>query len=159
MINQKKSDSQEGFTLLENMIAIVITGILSSIALPNYMNQVNRTRQNETASIISQIQTTIAAYTDEFGVLPTSWADLNNTNAIMTENGPATNANFSAIKLAGGFYNVAVTNAANLFTITSTRDDEPYLNVIACINLTNGASGINKGKGTEDTAATTPNCG
>lgn len=148
-----------GFTLSETLITVAIVGILSSIALPNYISQVNRTRQNETTSVISQIQTTIAAYADEFGVLPTSWADLNNTNAIMTENGPATNANFSAIKLAGGFYNVAVTNAANLFTITSTRDDEPYLNVIACINLTNGASGINKGKGTEDTAATTPNCG
>ena len=159
MANTKQIHNQKGFTLSEGLIAVVIIGILSSIALPNYMKQVNRTRQNETASVISQIQTTIAAYADEFGVLPTSWADLNNTNAIMTDNGPATNANFSEIKLAGGFYNVAVTNAANLFTITSTRDDEPYLNVVACINLTNGASGINKGKGTEDTAATTPNCG
>jgi prepilin-type N-terminal cleavage/methylation domain-containing protein len=156
---KNNKNEHSGFTLTECIATISIVGILSSIALPNYINQVNRTRQNETASVISQIQTTIAAYADEFGVLPTSWADLNNTNAIMTENGPATNANFSAIKLAGGFYNVAVTNAANLFTIISTRDDEPYLNVIACINLTNGASGINKGKGTKDTAATTPNCG
>ncbi len=149
----------KGFSLTEVLISVVIIGILSSIAFPSYLNQVNRTRQNETASVISQIQTTIAAYADEFGVLPTSWADLNNTNAIMTENGPATDNDFAAINLAGGFYNVAITNTANLFTITATRDDEPNLNVIACINLTNGASGINQGKGFEDTAATTPNCG
>ena len=148
-----------GFTLSETLVTVAIAGILSSIALPNYLNQVNRTRQNETASVISKIQTTIAAYADEFGVLPTSWADLNNTNAIMTESGPATDDDFDAIKLAGGFYNVAVTNTANLFTITATRDDKPNLNVIACINLTNGASGINQGKGTEVTSATTPNCG
>lgn len=92
-----------GLTLSELLISISILGILSSIALPNYLNQVNRTRQNETASVISQIQTTIAAYADEFGVLPTSWADLNNTNAIMTENGPATDNDFAAINLAGGF--------------------------------------------------------
>ncbi len=157
--NNCAKNQLSGFTLSETLITVAIVGILSSIALPNYTNQVNRTRQNEAASVISQIQTTIAAYADEFGVLPTSWADLNNTNAIMTENGPATNANFSAIKLAGGFYDVAVTNTANLFTITATRDNEPNLNVIACINLTNGASGINQGKGTADTAATTPNCG
>lgn len=159
---QTQSNSREansGLTFSELLISISIVSILSSLALPNYLNQVNRTRQNETASVISQIQTTIAAYADEFGVLPTSWADLNNTNAIMTENGPATDNDFAAINLAGGFYNVAITNTANLFTISATRDDEPNLNVIACINLTNGASGINQGKGTADTAATTPNCG
>ncbi len=159
---QTQSNSREansGLTLSELLISISIVSILSSLALPNYLNQVNRTRQNETASVIAQIQTTIAAYADEFGVLPTSWADLNNTNAIMTENGPATSNNFSGINLAGGFYNVAVTNTANLFTITATRQDEPYLNLIACINLTNGASGINHGKGSAVTAATTPNCG
>jgi prepilin-type N-terminal cleavage/methylation domain-containing protein len=155
----KEITYSHGFTLSECMITVAIVGILSSIALPNYLNQVNRTRQNEVAATISQLQTTIAAYADEFGVLPTSWADLNNTNAIMTENGPATSNNFSTINLAGGFYNAAITNTANLFTITANRDDEPNLNIIACINLTNGASGINQGKGTADTAATTPNCG
>ncbi|WP_413430410.1 prepilin-type N-terminal cleavage/methylation domain-containing protein [Synechococcus sp. Cu2B8-bc1011] len=157
--SERNNKERSGFTLIECIATVAIVGILSSIALPNYMNQVNRTRQNETASVISQIQTTIAAYADEFGVLPTSWADLNNTNAIMTENGPATSSNFSAINLAGGFYNAAITHTDNLFTITATRDDVTNLNVIACINLTNGASGINQGKGTADTAATTPNCG
>ena len=139
------------------MITTAILGILSGIALPNYLNQVNRSRQNEAASTISQIQTTIASYADEFGVLPTSWAELNETSAVMTENGPATSNNFQAITLAGGHYDVAISNNNNLFTITATRDDEPNLNIIACVNLTNGASSINQA--TQAAAASAPNCG
>ena len=151
----KKNTS--GFTLIEILLTISILGILSTIALPNYLNQVNRTRQNEAASTISQIQTTIVAYADEFGILPTSWAELNDTNAVMTNNGPATADNFQKITLAGGFYDVTVSNTDNLFTITATRSKTPNLNIIACINLSNGASAINQG--THAAAAPAPNCG
>ena len=151
------SANNDGFTLSEVLVTITIVGILSSIALPNYLNQVNRSRQNEATSTIAQIQTTIASYADEFGVLPTSWADLNDTSAVMTINGPATSNNFQAITLAGGYYDVAIINTNNLFTITATRDEAPNLNIIACVNLTNGASSINQG--TRAAAATAPNCG
>ena len=156
-IKHKKSNRTNGFTLSEIMITIVIVGILSSVALPNYVNQVNRSRQNEAASTISQIQTTIASYADEFGVLPTSWSELNDTSAVMTDDGPANSNTFDAITLAGGYYDVAISNTDNLFTITATRDDEPNLNIVACVNLTNGASGINQG--TKTAAASAPNCG
>ena len=148
---------ETGFTMIEVMITTAIVGILSSIALPNYINQVNRTRQNEAASTISQIQTTIASYADEFGVLPTSWSELNDTSAVMTDNGPAFSDNFDQITLAGGYYDFVISNNDNLFTITATREDEPNLNVIACVNLTNGASGINQG--TQNATALAPNCG
>jgi prepilin-type N-terminal cleavage/methylation domain-containing protein len=148
---------KSGFTLAETMVSVAIVGTLSSIALPNYLNQVNRTRQNEAASTISQIQTTIATYADEFGLLPGSWADLNSINAVMTDTGPSQKESFEAIKLAGGYYEVAISQSANLFTITSTSTNAPKLNIIACINLTNGASAVNKG--TNSDATETPNCG
>ena len=153
----KNPHRDSGLTLTELLISVVILGILSAIAMPNYFDQVNRSRQNEAASTISQIQTTIASYADEFGVLPESWAELNETSAVMTDNGPATSKNFQAITLAGGYYDVAVNNTDNLFTITASRDDEPNLNIVACVNLTNGASGINQG--TKTAAASAPNCG
>ena len=156
-ILQNASTRSDGFTLMEILVAVSLVGILSSVALPNYLNQVNRTRQNEAASTISQIQTTIASYADEFGLLPTSWADLNDTSAVMTNDGPATRDDFQSITLAGGYYDIEISNTDNLFTITATRDDEPNLNIIACINLNNGASGINKGS--NNSAASTPNCG
>jgi prepilin-type N-terminal cleavage/methylation domain-containing protein len=154
---RKHFHMQSGFTLPEVLITITIVGILNSIALPNYLNQVNRTRQNETAATVAQIQTTIASYTDEFGVLPSSWAELNDTSAVMTDDGPATANNFESITLAGGHYDVDISNIDNLFTITATRDETPNLNIIACLNLSNGASGINQG--TQAAAATAPNCG
>ena len=146
-----------GFSLSELLATVSIVGILSSIALPNYFEQVQRTRQNEAASTISQIQTTIASYADEFGVLPDSWAELNDTSAVMTDDGPATKDNFQAITLSGGYYDVKIEPVGNLFTITATRDEAPNLNIVACVNLTNGASGINKG--TTTAAASAPNCG
>ena len=139
------------------MITKAIVGILSSTALPNYLSQVNRSRQNEAAATISQIQTTISTFSDEFGLLPTSWNDLNDINAVMTDNGAATQTNFEEITLAGGFYTASITQTGNLFTITATNSEAKKLNVVACLNLTNGASAINKGNAS--TAATTPNCG
>lgn len=156
-VKQSSHASDPAFTLTEVMVTVVIIGILSSIALPNHLNQVNRSRQRQTASTISQIQTTIASYADEFGVLPTSWAELNDTSAVMTDDGPATQDNFQAITLAGGYYDVVISNTDNLFTITATRDEAPNLNIVACVNLTNGASGINQG--TKAASASAPNCG
>ena len=156
-LNRKPQSQNKGFSLTELLTAVAIVGILSSIALPNYVGQVNRSRQNEAASTISQIQTTIASYADEFGLLPTSWADLNDTSAVMTNDGPATRDDFQSITLAGGYYDIEISNTDNLFTITATRDDEPNLNIIACINLNNGASGINKGS--NNSAASAPDCG
>ena len=147
----------EGFTITELLAAVTIVGILTTMALPNYLKQINRSHQNQAASTIAQIQTTIAAYSDEFGILPSSWAALNDTSAVMTDTGPATEENFEEITLAGGFYDVSISNTNNLFTITASRDDEPNLNIVACVNLTNGASGINLG--TKATAASAPNCG
>lgn len=132
------------------MITVAIVGILSSIALPNYLNQINRTRQNEVASTVAQIQTTIASYADEFGLLPESWADLNETAAIMTDSGPANTNSFSEITLPNKYYKISIINTDNKFTITASRSDEADLYVIGCLDLTNGASAIIKGSKKND---------
>ena len=157
-----KTQSVAGFTLSELLITTVIVGVLSAIALPNYLNQVNRTRQNEAASTVAQIQTTIVSYADEFGQLPNTWADLNKTAAIMTNSGPAdigpeteaggTNAKtsyFPEITLPNGYYKITIEDDDNKFTITASRSDEEDLYVIGCLDLTNGASTIIKGPETE----------
>ena len=155
MINNKITAN--GFTLPEALATVAIVGMLSTIAVPKYIKQVDRTRQSDAASTIAQIQTTISAYADEFGILPTTWADLNSTSAIMTNNGPATQENFAPIKLPGENYILTISNNKNLFTITGTNPKESNLDVIACINLTNGASAISQGSSTSP--ATQPNCG
>ncbi|MFL0771113.1 MAG: type IV pilin protein, partial [Prochlorococcus sp.] len=67
MANKLRTAQAEvkGFTLTEVLITIVIVGILSAVALPNYFRQVQRTRQSEAASTLSQLSTIVAAYEDE----------------------------------------------------------------------------------------------
>ena len=141
-----------GFTLSEIMITVVIVGILSAVALPNYFNQVQRTKQNEAAATLAQIQNTLAAYIDEFNLMPTGWKDLNDIAAIMTTKGPASLTTFNKIVLPGGNYSVHRTDNGedkNYFEFTATqtskKSDLSKFNVMACIDLENGASDINKG--------------
>ncbi len=140
-----------GFTLVEAMITVVIVGILSGIALPNYFRQVQRTKQNEAASTLSQFQTTVASYLDEFNLTPVRWDDLNNVAVIMTNSGPASvgdGALTTQITLPGDQYSVSRTNVANNyyeFTATSTNNNASEYNVIACVCLSTGASDLKKG--------------
>ena len=43
----------DGFTITELIITIVIIGILSSIALPNYLKHFQKARQNEATTIVT----------------------------------------------------------------------------------------------------------
>ncbi|AII44098.1 hypothetical protein KR100_12130 [Synechococcus sp. KORDI-100] len=55
LINRKKRRNllEKGFTLVELMIVIVIVGILSAVALPNFLNQTKKARLTEAKTIIS----------------------------------------------------------------------------------------------------------
>lgn len=141
-----------GFTLSEIMITVVIVGILSSVALPNYFNQVQRTKQNEAAATLAQIQNTLAAYIDEFNLMPTGWKDLNDIAAIMTTEGPASLTTFNKIILPGGNYGLSRTDNGdneNYFEFTAsstnTNSETAKFNVMACIHLETGASDIKRG--------------
>jgi type IV pilus assembly protein PilA len=57
--NKKKSLLHKGFTLVELMIVIVIVGILSAVALPNFLNQTTKAKGTECTTkaggILSQV--------------------------------------------------------------------------------------------------------
>jgi len=50
---KKKNLLQKGFTLVELMIVIVIVGILSAVALPNFLNQTKKAKLTEPQTVIS----------------------------------------------------------------------------------------------------------
>jgi type IV pilus assembly protein PilA len=62
LINRKKGKNllQKGFTLVELMIVIVIVGILSAVALPNFLSQTGKAR-------VTEAQTKIAAALKQAG--------------------------------------------------------------------------------------------
>jgi type IV pilus assembly protein PilA len=55
LLKQKKRKNvlQKGFTLVELMIVIVIVGILSAVALPNFLNQTGKAKATEAQTKIS----------------------------------------------------------------------------------------------------------
>ena len=53
---------QKGFTLIEIMIAVAIIGILAAIAVPNYLEYVNRARASEATSALSQMRIRMEQY-------------------------------------------------------------------------------------------------
>jgi general secretion pathway protein G len=71
------SNKQRGFTLIELMIALIIAGILISIAVPNYQEYVERTKRTTAIKDISEISMTLERYRTMAGTFPDSLNDLN----------------------------------------------------------------------------------
>ena len=161
----------KGLTLTELLAVIVIVGILSSIALPNYLSQLTRTRQNEAASSITQLQNAIVAFADENGIYPTSWKDLNEVAAIMTPSGVTTQNDFKKMTLASSSceseeqnncYTVEAihANQDSLYTLSALPVDAALknYNIIACLDLKLGSSDFKKGKPSHPAKISTLNC-
>ena len=136
------------------MITMGIVGILSSIALPNYFRQIQRTHQAEASSTVSQVLATVAAYVDEFGTQPEQWTDLNSITYLMTDEGPinANNGTLTAsINLPDSRYQLTQKNSGGsdgyyIFEALSTNPKSADFNILACVDLANGASHQISGK-------------
>ena len=58
-MNQKK---QQGFTLLEVMVVIVILGILASMVVPNLMGSQERANMQKAVSDVTALETSLSLY-------------------------------------------------------------------------------------------------
>ena len=69
LLNRKKGKNllQKGFTLVELMIVIVIVGILSGVALPNFLSQSTKAKGTEAKSQVSAILKSSASMFSESG--------------------------------------------------------------------------------------------
>lgn len=77
------------FSLTEVLVTVTIIGILSAVAVPNYINSLNRGRQTDAATQVSQIQAGIQSYADEFLIGPSGWSELSRVTPVITADGVA----------------------------------------------------------------------
>jgi len=77
MYNSLKKKIQEGFTLVEILIVVVIIGILASIAVPIYAAYVKRGYASDAKTQIRAIYDSSKFYHSETGSYPTDVTDIN----------------------------------------------------------------------------------
>ena len=87
--------NKSGFTLVELLIAVLIIGTLSAIALPKYSISVERARTTEATSMVQQTDDAIYAYYAEHSACPSKFSQLavtlpvdgkQNVNSVVTKN-------------------------------------------------------------------------
>ena len=64
------NNNQEGFTLVELIVVVVIIGILSAIAIPSFQNASDKAKQKEPTVLIAGYLKAAQAYYIEYGMLP-----------------------------------------------------------------------------------------
>ena len=158
---QPTTPGDSGVTLPEMLIAVLILGIISIVALPGYLNTIKSARQKDVASQLSQIQTAIQGYREEFLSNPTGWTELARITPIATNNGSASGTSFSSITSSnGGHYTISVqTQDQETIAMTAeAKGQEPTSrwDIKSCLNTKKGLSDIKLGG--SEAGAETPNC-
>jgi prepilin-type N-terminal cleavage/methylation domain-containing protein len=160
-LEEKMKNQQNGYSLTEIMVSVGLLGILSSIALPTYFGEVEKSSQKETQSVIATIPPIISAYIDSTGELPTKWDELSSIAAVMTNNGPATGDLTTTITLPNSKYELSVAGPAeSIYIVTASPLNEVNENrfpIYSCFNVSNGASDLKSGNGIQTKASL--NCG
>tara|TARA_Y100000589_G_scaffold191348_1_gene181231 strand:+ start:1062 stop:1706 length:645 start_codon:yes stop_codon:yes gene_type:complete len=72
----KKLKDEEGFTLVELIVVVMMIGILSSIAIPQFMTAADKAKQKEATGIVAALVKAATAYQTEYGVLPRDAGEL-----------------------------------------------------------------------------------
>jgi type IV pilus assembly protein PilA len=101
-----KKNRNEGFTLIELLVVVIIIGILSAIALPNFLNQSAKAKQSEAKTTIGSVNSAQTAYRQEN-------AEFAGTMPELALGLPAATANYT--------YTIAGTE--DLGTITAAKTD------------------------------------
>jgi type IV pilus assembly protein PilA len=99
---------EQGFTLVELLVVVIIIGVISAIALPSYLNQVARARGSGAKSTLGSINRAQQAYRYEQGTFAANLSDLKK---------------FASIDANGYSYSISGTSNSALASATPAVDD------------------------------------
>lgn len=85
-------EGEEGFTLVELIVVVVIVGILSSIGIPAFLNLGDKAKQQEATTIVSSYIKAAQAYYVEYGSLATEAGHLDQYVTVINCNARGPNA-------------------------------------------------------------------
>ena len=160
ILNRKKGRNalEKGFTLVELMIVIVIVGILSAVALPNFLNQTSKAKATECTSKAGSMMGQVGA--EALNSVTAATALLNEFGSAATSGGTNPNSlsdlcTFSSGGApSGGVYTMTVVGKAG-------SDLEDKYGGKFCVNYETGKKGqATTGDSTTAgmTALTAPTC-
>ena len=72
----KQLKDEEGFTLVELIVVVMMIGILSSIAIPQFMTAADKAKQKEATGIVAALVKAATAFQTEYGDLPDDLTDI-----------------------------------------------------------------------------------
>jgi type IV pilus assembly protein PilA len=134
VLNRKKGRNllEKGFTLVELMIVIVIVGILSSVALPNFLSQSNKARAIEGKMQVATILKQAGSLYVETGAITTANCTEIDTTLIGALNSGA----------LSGKYTLSSDCAANqaIMTVTATGANDNYPGGTGAITYATGVT-------------------
>ena len=71
-----RSFNPEGFTLVELIVVVMMIGILSSIAIPQFMSAADKAKQKEASAVVASMVKAATAYNTEYGALPANMGEM-----------------------------------------------------------------------------------
>lgn len=93
---------QQGFTIIELMIAVTIVGALAGLAIPNYLGYLDKARLARCIAEIRYIERAIDSYEAAYDLFPNTLAEVGAGEIVDPWGNPYEYLNIAALTLPGG---------------------------------------------------------
>ncbi len=117
---------KKGFTLIELLVVVLIIGILSAVALPQYTKAVEKSRATEAITLLGNLSTAEQVYQMTTGSFTTdmSLLDLQLPGIVAATPSQAKTKNFNLTVTSASPNLTAVAERANNGTVVTTGDNQ-----------------------------------